>query len=78
MTAVILVPAPRTKKDQTGERDEDGQASGQPRGQQPLCGPGMKEHLRHVEVADLHDARPEEQGGDPATKEQFEGGIAPA
>src|SRR5260370_39673156 len=66
------------QKGQTSELDEDGQTGGQSRGQQPPCGLGVKEHLRHVEIADLHDARPEEQGRDPATEEQLEGGIAAA
>ncbi len=44
------------EEDQTGELEQDGQAGGQLRGQQPLGGPGVKEHLRHVEMADLHDA----------------------
>ena len=60
---------PQDQKDQTSQLDQDGQACGQLRGQQLLCGLGMKERLRHVEVADLHDTRPEEQGGDPATQE---------
>jgi hypothetical protein len=69
---------PQDQKDQTSEFDEIGQTSGQLRGQQLLGGLSMKEHLRHVEVADLHHARPEEEGGDPATQEQLDGGIAPA
>ena len=38
----------------------------------------MKDHLRYVKVADLHDARSEKQGADPAAEEQLDGGIAPA
>jgi hypothetical protein len=70
-------PHPKNQKDQTAELDKDGQAGGEFRGQQRLSRLGTKQYLRHVEVADLHNARLEEESSDPAPQEKFDRGIAP-